>query len=447
MEEVKPADLQEDSVTTTTNGTAHNNCTKPREMGVVADETSMQESQAESFPMEASTSVDNSIKDEVFVDNVAAARAGTAATTSATLDKNQARLKDVVPVKPSNDSCNNSNCAAKMQVGLLSPSSAPTSAPKDRDIIFGEGSKGHKANLLLQDLISLHKLVWNSTHDSPPKEEEEVEELTERLFRLFLKGKVRGLAGMKDVPRPFLVGDGRFMVKEGGRWKELGGDEAKKSMRTAVFAGLQVKEQPVQEGGEEPAKASLKELENEFIAFISSQEDKKEKAETTPTDVILLHLTDTVSGKNLNNLSGNKALFTLASHHVNSEVSNPSKRLEASLSVFLSKGATSSTSEPNVSAKAEQKVDNIEKPRFVVCTAKEEQTDVTLVKPVDAAEVTLIFVFEVWLEKEHGSKRDLVSGDPSGAVSQDYSNDPIDSPTAHDVLFGRGGMTNRYASP
>ena len=326
---------------------------------------------------------------------------------------------------------------AKIHVDLLSPNAAPPSGPKDRDIIFGEGEEIHKANLLLQDLIALHKLVWKCSQESPPKEEPDVEVVTERLFQLMKKGKGRDLAGMKDVPRPFLIGSGRFLLNDGGDWKELSDEEARKLMRTTVFTAMK------EEGGDAEA-SNLKELNKELLEFLEadSKETEAEQAVVEPkqTDVILLQRTDSGGDKSFNNQSGNKALFTLASQHVNSEVSSQSKRLEAALSVFLSKGTeTKDGTKPEEDGK---------KPRFILCTIKEDEQKVfSLVKPVDAAEVTLLFVFEVWLEKEHAAKRDLAGVNSADSVSHDYpkpSTDPIDTPTAHDVLFGRGGMTNSH---
>lgn len=320
----------------------------------------------------------------------------------------------------------------KIQVDLLmSPNAAPPSAPKQRDIVFPiDGTPGHQCNLLLQDLVALHKLVWEISHDAMPKEEAEVEVVTERLFQLMKKGKGRDLAGMKDVPRSFLVGSGRFMQQEAGEWKELSDEEAKKLMRTMIVAAMQ--------DAKEAEAPTLKALGKEFHEFLLAQETETETQplEHKPSDVILLQRTDSDGDKSFNNQSGNKALFILASEHVNSEVTSPSKRLEAALSVFLSK-------HPEMEMKEETP-----KPRFILSRTRDDgQKLYSLVKPVDAAEVTLLFVFEVWLEKEMAAKRDALGTIASDVVSHDDpkpSTDPIETPTPHDVLFGRGGMTNSH---
>ena len=351
---------------------------------------------------------------------------------------------------PATPSSKEENSKKKLvQVDLLSPNAAPPSGPNDRDIIFGgdDGEdEGHKANLLLQDLIALHQVVWKCSQEGPPKEEADVEVVTERLFQLMKKGKGRDLAGMKDVPTPFLVGSGRFMQKDGSEWKELSDEEAKKLMKTKIFTALSKEDK---EADESP---SLKELRKEFLDFLAAQEKQSEAeqaVETKPTDVVLLQRTDTDSDKAFNNQSGNKTMFDLASQYVNSEVTNASKRLEAALSVFLAKqpAPDAAAVAPAEESKVKEEDTKKEKPRFVLCKAGEKEVKVySLVKPVDAAEVTLMFVFEVWMEKELAAKRDASGFNASDSVTLDYpkpSTDPVDAPTQHDVLFGRGGMTNR----
>lgn len=340
---------------------------------------------------------------------------------------------------------------------VLSPNAAPPSGPKDRDIIFDdvalEGQ--HKANLLLEDLIALHQIVWRSSQGAPPKGEVDVEVVTERLFQLMKKGKGRDLAGMKDVPTPFLVGAGRFLQKDGSEWTELSDDEAKKLLKAKIFAALKKGEDAPDDS------ANLKELRKEFAEFLTEQEKEatEEAVEPTPTDVIFLQRNDTDSDKTFNNQTGNKTMFALASQYVNAEVTTASKRLEAGLSVFLAKqpvdsdpavaaAAAAVTAASADASKAKEEVGK-GKPRFVLCKPGENERRVySLAKPVDAAEVTLMFVFEVWMEKELAAKRDTPGGfDASDSATFDYpkpSTDPVDAPTVHDVLFGRGGMTNSH---
>jgi hypothetical protein len=303
---------------------------------------------------------------------------------------------------------------------MLSPNAAHPSGPKDRDVIVGVGQDEHRANLLLGDLIALHRLIWDVTHDSLPKDgDADVEVLTERLFQLMKKGKGRDLAGMKDVPRPFLVGSGRFMRKEEVEWRELSDDEARQSIKDSVMAAFQADES-------ESEETQLKALGKEFRQFVLDQakEAETEPIAVKPTDVVLLQRTERDGDKSFDNQMGNKALFTLASQHVKTDIISPTKRLEAALAVSMSKPAGEEGPEATA-----------EKPRFVLCDTKDGQKVCLQMNPVDAAEVTLLFVFEVWQEKELTAKPVVLgeaASDNVASIDPKPSTDPVDKPTPHD---------------
>lgn len=356
-------------------------------------------------------------------------------------DKEKPEEVDASPEKATTTDNNNTKLEE-----ALSPNAAAPSGPTPRDIILGEGSEDHRANLLLQDLISLHILVCKSNGKPLPKKENDVTALTERLFQLTKKGKGRDLAGLKDVPRPFLVGSGRFLKSEGGgEWKELNDDEARALLNEHIFSTFKTAEQDNEEEESETFKGLKKEFEEYLAVHSTEKETEIKEADVKPADVILLQRSENEGDKSYENQGGNKAMFTLASQHVNSEATSPSKRLEAALSVFLSKGSTASSG--TEAEKTEEKEEEPSTGRFIFCkTNADGQRSFFLVKPVDAAEVTLLFVFEVWLEKELAGKRDAAVSSGSDGGSGEIVPPgiaPVDAPTPHDVLFGRGGMTNR----
>jgi len=321
------------------------------------------------------------------------------------------------------------------------PPPLPPAGPKDRDLIFSSDPNDeayHKANQLLTDFMALHQLVWKCTNSELPKEEPEVQSITERLFELFQSGKGRNLAGMKDVPTPFLVGPGRFLQKsdETHEYKEISDEQAKTLLQSRVFAILS------QESIDTPA---LQELRREFSEFVTAY-DMMMTTEVIlkPTDVIVLEQNDTETDKAFGHQQGNKTMFALASQYVNAEVATASQRLEAALSVFLAKPPVDDVIHMGLE---KPKPEGTEKPRFILCrTGENDRKEYSLVKPSDAAEVTLMFVFEVWMEKELTAKRDATAYNT--AESADYPkpsmDEPIDCPTPSDVLFGRGGMTNSH---
>ena len=98
------------------------------------------------------------------------------------------------------------------------------SSPTDRDVVFPKDSTNtttpqdatRKANILLLDLIRLHRLLWK-VHDKPqPEKPEELEEVTKHILRTLRDGKPFELAGIYDVPRPFLKSTGRFFQETEG---------------------------------------------------------------------------------------------------------------------------------------------------------------------------------------------------------------------------------------
>jgi hypothetical protein len=358
------------------------------------------------------------------------------------------------PIKEEEKAPDEAKAAPELEEAL-SPNAAIATGPFPRDIVLGDGSpEGHRATLLLQDLISLHILIWKASGKAMPTNQKDVEALTERLFQLTKKGKGRDLAGLQDVPRPFLVGNGRFLQKVNSDWKELTDDEARSLLKELIFKSFQ--EAETEDSGEE--SEAFKALKEEFKKYLTSQENEKEtvldQESIKPTDVILLQRTEGEGDKAYDNQGGNKAMFTLASQYVNAEATSPSKRLEAALWVFLANNniGDNATSAADESEKTEDKPsEESSKPRFVFCKTKAAgQRELSLVKPVDAAEVTLLFVFEVWLEKELTGKRDASvtsAADSAGGPSDTLvppGVEPVDAPTPHDVLFGRGGMTNSH---
>ena len=74
----------------------------------------------------------------------------------------------------------------------------------------------------------------------------------------------------------------------------------------------------------------------------------------------------------------------------------------------------------------------------------------TVMDPASAAEFTVIFVFEVFLQKDiHIASNTAASTEPGALVvpntsTEMPSNVVIAEPADHDVLFGRGGMTNSH---
>ena len=115
-------------------------------------------------------------------------------------------------------------------------------APRDRDVILGDGSAGHKTNLLLQDMIRLHRLLW-MLHEKPiPTMAQEIQPMVDRIVDMVKNGKSFELAGLKDVPKPFMKSAGRFFGKDSvtGGWKVLDDSEINAIMIEVVLEEFKV---------------------------------------------------------------------------------------------------------------------------------------------------------------------------------------------------------------
>jgi hypothetical protein len=325
--------------------------------------------------------------------------------------------------------------------------------PTDRDVILGEGSAGHKTNLLLQDMIRLHRILW-TLHDKPrPTSSAEIQPMVDRIVAVIKKGKSFELAGLKDVPKPFMKSSGRFFGKDNvtGGWKILDDDEINKIMIEVILDEFKMDDIGLLT---DSPFCDLKEwiTKNPGAPVIEFLPEAK--------DAILLPV-EQEADKMYETQQGNKTIFHLASQLVTSHTNSPDKRVEAALNIMrgLDETLESIGSGDSMSKLATTTM----KARFLIRSLREDRSVAWhLMDSASAAEFTVIFVFEVFLEKEiHCTDTDkaysfkaLGTASAGGDALEDMYDDnddmnkpslvPIAEPTDHDVLFGRGGMTNRY---
>jgi len=333
----------------------------------------------------------------------------------------------------------------------------------DRDVVIGAGSAFHKTNLLLMDVIHLHRVIHvlsatststNEGEQAGPKKggnKPNVAQLVDRFVNLIQKGKAFELAGWKDVPSPFMKSTGRFLSKvtmgtkdapdEDNNedtepvWKELSDTEAKDALTKIVKAEI---ETDMPRLTESPYK--------EFKAILSRKSQGDEPISMPEAkDVILLHTQGPETDKIFDQQSSNRAIFSLASQYVTSFTNSPEKRVEAALAILqgideaeiIVEEAAKDKPAPTPTSKVA---------RFLVRASKEDASLVwSVLDTVDAIEFVSIFVFEVYLEKEIHVPS--TAGPTFGADGVDTSKEgtvPVPDPTDHDVLFGRGGMTNSH---
>jgi hypothetical protein len=306
----------------------------------------------------------------------------------------------------------------------------------DRDVIVGEDGSKHKGNLLLLDLIRLHYLLLTYEDKEAPKEEKEIDELATKLTQLLLKGKHFELAGLKDVPRPFLTGEGRFLEVKDSVGTEVSEEDAKAFVVKTILS--QFKSFAEDSSSIVPSAATVKEdikgLLNE--EKIPEEEDASHSA-PRPCDVLFLPMDYPVE-ENMpyEHQSGNKHLLFLASQHVASDTNASPERLEAAIKLVTCKV------EINSGTELVQKT-----PRYVVQQLVDNQNSWKEMDNVELIEFAVIFVFEVYLEKQIHGGAPVASSAATTTSKEDQnkpSDKPVENPTPHDVLFGRGGMTNGH---
>jgi len=312
---------------------------------------------------------------------------------------------------------------------------------------------------------------------NPPTEGKDVENLASRLIELFAKGRRYELSGLKDVPTPFFKPEGRFFEKlpapeteDQQKWIRLDDAGAKAYVSKLILdsfselaesdnADLEKSENTNADGnaaaiGESESTAISKSVDILFANLKEHKSGEEAPADPRPYDVIFLPVqTPWEENMNYEHSSGNKNLLYLASQHVSVDTKQSISRVKAAFSLITAKVQVTSGTEL---ATKDQ--------RFVILrnTGDKGQNIWENMERNDLAEFAAIFVLEVFLEKRiydetaignsinaetfvtpgstQAAMKDLLS--PSDANKP--SDVPIPHPTTHDVLFGRGGMTNGH---
>jgi len=291
--------------------------------------------------------------------------------------------------------------------------------PTVRDVILGEGSAGHLTNLLLQDLMRLYRVL--GTLLAP-----DVSSIATDLYNLIVNGKQVELAGLTDVPTPFLKSKGRFLQKTAdATWTELTPEQATAALESALT--------------EEFKNAESYNVETSPLKELKEYMDRQHTGIVLPTskDAILVPVSATSGESSLYDAppvggSGNKTIFSLASQLVTPYTAVTSEqRVQAAL--LLLQGLEQAEA-PDVT----------EHSRFLL---RRYEPDGTVEWKIQSAELAVcfcvLFVFEVYLEKEIHFADQTVNAMPPALPIVDTSV-PVDDPTEYDVLFGRGGMTNSH---
>jgi len=332
----------------------------------------------------------------------------------------------------------------------------------DRDVVLSKAGvddgASTKMTVLLQDVLRLHAVLRKLQGKAKPKKEADLTDLADSIVKFLKEGKEYELAGLKGVPRPFLQSTGRIVTKDSvGRIKDMPDKDAKVIVRKMLFEELKKDDAADIPVGESPYK--------EYKDILARKTDKGAAGKPivpASKDALLLRCNGPVGNAGVDKLyehhSGNRVVFNLASQLVSTSTTDSDTRIKAALAILAG------LDDAKITPMADEEKPPPKASRLLVRTAgtsgpdpKDENAIWDPLDGVDAAEFALGFVFEVALEKEiplvptkSTTAAAVVAGGDAGATSGsgesvEASKEPVPDPTEHDVLFGRGGMTNSHS--
>jgi hypothetical protein len=223
--------------------------------------------------------------------------------------------------------------------------------PPSRDICLDSTANPREfvLNEFCSDLVRLHRIIYYLQDKPTPTTPEQVTDIVDHVYTFSTQGKGYHLAGIRNVPTPFLTSKGKFLTqvtttknkKTVTETKEMSSEEAKEKLTTFILAefakpleGVDAKEAPYKE----------------FVEFLNrypvKTEEENEETTTTTTplpppttkDAILLDANDThgVAERVTEQELGNKVIFNIASQAVTGFTTTPEKRVEAALTILQS---------------------------------------------------------------------------------------------------------------
>ncbi len=210
-------------------------------------------------------------------------------------------------------------------------------SPVDRDVCVGEAK--HKGTMQLMDLIRVHYIIQKKLRGEGkmPTTQDEVDDLATHLTTLMLEGKKIELSGLKDVPKTFLIGEGRFFERAGDDWNKLSKEDAKAFVAKTILAEFN-------EIAAEQSSFSADMEECVVTLFKNSDPATRDPDEPSqfsaprPCDVLFLPIEfNWEENMPYEHQSGNKHLLFLASQHIAADTNDSNKRVEAAFKLVTSK--------------------------------------------------------------------------------------------------------------
>jgi hypothetical protein len=342
----------------------------------------------------------------------------------------------------------------------------------ERDVVLNSREDNHKMFLFLEDLVHMYAVLWTLQGKVP--EEADLDRCSAHIVQLLKAGKRYELGGIRDVPRPCLKSPGRVLERDDkGAVREVSDQEAAVAVRKMIVdrashgsIGDIWKESPYKEYKQRLERNRPAQQASEAAAAATAQ-----GAAPTPTphvesgDLVLVSCKDEETEteqrgetKIIYNMGPQQLVFNLAAQIVTMYTINAETQVKAALAVLngLDEAHFVPLATPSTGAAAADGGGMVPRPstshpRFLLRSSPQATPEGdtapivwSLVSEEDIVEWAVTFVFEVHLEKDLDYMYSMLPENHATRSSEGLSKTPIKEPTAYDVLFGRGGMTNSH---
>lgn len=346
--------------------------------------------------------------------------------------------------------------------------------PQSQDYLFEEaaGNERHKANLLVDDLVSLHCKLWllsSATEDTT----DQTTALAKHIVSVIHDGSAYALPSNVTSSESFFTGGGRFLKKKkDDSWSEIGESDAVDLVSNLIVEELELlnktsygkEEEKESDKGEEKEEASDKSPAGKKQKTNSGQaaaaapasapkscsEERAIAQKPTIDDVVLLDRKDSTE-KTYVDHAGNAFLILEVSQffteqYMLSKAIVKGTRADAALATVYS--ILGSVKDVGADGTTCTKTRFLLRPQgAVILKGKKEITETwEILNYTEAAEFVLMLLFDKLVDKENiAAAIDKAPEDDPNAAPSGPSKVPVKEFTEHDVLFGRGGLTNSHA--
>ena len=352
-------------------------------------------------------------------------------------------------------------------------------APQSQDFLVEAGLQGdqNRGNLFVHDIISLNAKLWLLSGDENASNS--ASEVAKHIVSIVHDGSSYALPSSSTAVESFFTGGGRFLKKDGDSWSEISDNDAVKLLtdllqEEADFlekAGYgKEPETPNKESDKEETKTSGDD-EEKASSPGKSRRDKRMKtnsgeaaaapaasneerfATTKPTmdDVVLIDRKDS-SEKTYVDHAGNAFLILEVSQfftdeYMLSKATIKGTRADAALATVYS--LLGPVKDVGLDGTTTTKTRFLMRPQGSVYFRGKKDTTPTITETWEtlnyrqAAEFVLMLLFDKLVDKENIAAV-LEKPLPAEGTKSGPSTAPVKTFSDHDVLFGRGGLTNMH---